>query len=105
MCSVGGAGEKGGGERRLTHGGPACVGSRRMAALDKRCVQLGKEKELIEKKMGRIEKAKETETVELRTQVGQPYAQRIATVCAMARCRPGLGAEPMNGAAWEASAA
>lgn len=40
-----------------------------MAALDKRCSQLQKEKELIEKKMQRIEKAKETETGELRSQL------------------------------------
>lgn len=40
-----------------------------MAALDKRCTQLQKEKELIEKKMQRIEKAKETETTELRSQL------------------------------------
>ncbi|PNW82236.1 hypothetical protein CHLRE_06g278125v5 [Chlamydomonas reinhardtii] len=41
----------------------------KMAALDKRCTQLQKEKELIEKKMQRIEKAKETETTELRSQL------------------------------------
>ncbi|KAG2501877.1 hypothetical protein HYH03_000375 [Edaphochlamys debaryana] len=38
-------------------------------ALDKRCTQLQKEKELIEKKMQRIEKAKDTETGELRSQL------------------------------------
>ncbi len=41
----------------------------RLTALDKRCSQLQKEKELIEKKMQRIEKAKETETGELKTQL------------------------------------
>ena len=37
-----------------------------MAALEKRAVQAQKEKELIEKKMQRIEKAKEQEVSELR---------------------------------------
>ena len=37
-----------------------------MAALEKRDMQLQKEKELIEKKMQRIEKAKEQEVAELR---------------------------------------
>ena len=39
---------------------------RRMAALEKRAVQAQKEQELIEKKMQRIEKAKESEVGELR---------------------------------------
>lgn len=38
----------------------------RVAALEKRDMQLQKEKELIEKKMQRIEKAKEQEVAELR---------------------------------------
>ena len=38
----------------------------RVATLEKRCTQLTKEKELIEKKMQRIEKSKEAETKELR---------------------------------------
>lgn len=38
----------------------------RIAALEKRNIQVQKEKELIEKKMQRIEKSKETEVAELK---------------------------------------
>lgn len=63
----------------------------RIAALDKRCSQLVKEKELIEKKMQRVEKAKEAEAMELRAALEASQVSSLQLNLSILHC-PALSA-------------
>lgn len=77
----------------------------RVAALEKRTTQVQKEKELIEKKMQRIEKAKEQEVAELRQRLdasqGEVRAQlkakddKLNEVSSTVQFQPGSVSIPM----------
>lgn len=54
----------------------------RVAAVEKQLVQLAKEKELIEKKIGRLEKAKEQETNELKARLEETQAEARTQIAA-----------------------